>query len=146
VPSTQLDLEIGAYFTDRVGLALGVRVNIKAGLGTLSRVMFNLRGQVQLTQPRFTGINVALHAGIGIGQIQLQPNQRPNPATPDVQMREPWIQTGLLAITGGLTTSYRIINGFGFYVEPEVVLLVPLGAGNKMTWGLDLAAGVEIAF
>ncbi|MBK6808005.1 MAG: tetratricopeptide repeat protein [Sandaracinaceae bacterium] len=146
VPSHQLDIEVGGYFTDRVGLAVGVRVNIKAGLGTLSRVMFNLRGQLQLTRPTFTGINVALHAGIGIGQIQLQPTQRPNPATPDVRMREPWIQTGLLSVSAGLTTSYRVFNGFGFYLEPELVVLVPMGAGNKMSWGLDLAGGVEISF
>ena len=62
-------LSFSPIITDRVGLAVGVRVNIKAGLGTLSRVMFNLRGQLQLTRPTFTGINVALHAGIGIGQI-----------------------------------------------------------------------------
>jgi hypothetical protein len=146
VPSYQLDIEFGGYFTDRIGLAVGVRVNIKAGLGTLSRVNFNLRGQLQLTQPRFEGVNVALHAGIGIGQIQLQPTQRPNPATPDVRVKEPWIQTGLLSVSAGLTTSYRVLNGFGFYVEPELVVLVPMGAGNKMSWGFDLAAGVEISF
>lgn len=146
VPSYQLDIEIGGYFTDRVGVAAGVRVNVQAGLGTLSRVMFNVRGQLQLTQPSFTGLNVALHAGVGIGQIQLQPTQRSNPATPDVRVKEPWIQTGLLAVSAGLTTSFRIVNGFGLYLEPEFVVLLPMGAGNKTSWGLDLAMGVEISF
>jgi hypothetical protein len=146
LPSYQLDTEIGAYFTERLGVAVGVRVNIRAGLGTLSRLMFNVRGQLRLTRPSLTGMHIALHGGVGFGQIQLQPNQRPNPATPDVRMREPWIQTGLLSVTGGLTASYRIFDGFGFYVEPEGVLLLPLGAGNKLSFGVDLAAGVELAF
>ena len=53
---------------------------------------------------------------------------------------------GLLSVSAGLTTSYRVFNGFGFYLEPELVVLVPMGAGNKMSWGLDLAGGVEISF
>ena len=60
------------------------------------------------------GFNFAAHAGIGIGQIQVRPDQDPAPATVDpnqVKPRRPWIQTGLIGVTAGVTLSVRVLNG-----------------------------------
>lgn len=143
LPNGGLHVTVGAYFSDRVGIAVGARASIRAGQGTLARLHFNARLQFRVTDPTWEGLDVALFAGLGVGQIQLQPKQN---ARGSETVARPFIQTGLLSVQAGANMVYRIVNGFGIVLEPRGIVLLPVGAGNTLTFGIDLALGVQVGF
>jgi len=134
-----LQLGVGAWFTDRVGVSLHARVAPQAGAGTLSRVLLGARFQYRLIVPRPRGFHLAAHLGLSVGQVQVRPKQVAT--TPGGSIDRPWAQTGIGGAQLGVTAGYRFTDNIGMFVTPELFALFP-----SSSFGLNVVAGLDFAF
>ncbi|MCA9528691.1 MAG: hypothetical protein KC543_00995 [Myxococcales bacterium] len=132
LPTFDLDLTVGYWLSERLGLALRVRGQPHAGHGTLTHAGFGLRGLYALTPARARGFDAAMYAGFDVGQLQLQPDQGTvsvsNPDTSKVEtvrVKRPFLKTSLFSMHLGVTLGWHLTQVFGLYVEVGAGYFIP---------------------
>jgi hypothetical protein len=133
LPSIAIRATVGYYLTDRFALAGSVRFQPVAGVGTLSNLLLQLRGQYLLTEPAATGVHVAPFLGASVGQIQFAPDQQ--------DLLTPWIRSGLGGVQLGSVVGYRFMRNFGLVATPEMHILFP-----DFLFVFDVTASIEVGF
>jgi hypothetical protein len=125
-----LELNLGYWVHERVGIGVFVRLALKAGDGTMSRLLFGGRLQVRLTKPAATGFEVLGFVGGGAGQYQVQAADT-----------EPFAISGLTNVNFGLQAAYRFTDNVGLFFRYAVHLMFPTSL-----FAMDPTLGLQLAF
>jgi hypothetical protein len=127
---------IGYFVSERISLALLMRLQFSAGEGTFSNMLLGARAEYMFSDPKPKGFFASMYLGGTFGQIQAKP-----PATGNTD-EAPFIKSGLQGGHLGANLRYRVHKNFGFYVAPELDMQFP-----TFLWNIDLTlAGLEAAF
>jgi len=128
-------IHAGYFLTESLSIAAVWRLQLEAGKGSLANMLLGARAEWVFTPARRTGAMASVFAGATVGQIQVQP------AASGGGEGAPWIVSGPMGAHVGTTLRYRISEGFGLFVSPELDLQFPDMLGN-----IDLTLGPEAAF
>ncbi len=133
VPTFAIRFAAGYYFLPFLGVAVYGRFQPFSGQGAFSFGVVGARIQLRVTEPSATGLDVAVHAGGGGGQVQLQP--------PGNGPNAPYIISGYGNISVGSTLAYRFSRNFGLMAEVDFLFMVP-----SFMFVTDITGGVQVAF
>ncbi|MCB9618404.1 MAG: hypothetical protein H6724_03005 [Sandaracinus sp.] len=125
-----LELNLGYWVHARVGIGLFVRLALKAGEGTMSRILFGGRLQVRLTKPVASGFELVAFVGGGAGQYQVQAADT-----------EPFAISGLTNVNFGFQAAYRFTDNVGLFFRYAVHLMFPTSL-----FAMDPTLGLQLAF
>ncbi len=125
-----LELNLGYWVHERVGLGVFVRLALKAGEGTMSRILVGGRLQFRLTKPTTSGFEAVAFVGGGAGQYQVQAADT-----------EPFAISGLTNVNFGLQTAYRFTDNVGLFFRFAAHLMVPTSL-----FAIDPTLGLQFAF
>jgi hypothetical protein len=136
VSNLALRLNPGYFVTERFALSMPVRIQFKAGKGTLSHVLIGARGELLFTKmDKATGVPISWFFGATFGQIQAKPPPK------DPTRASPFVVSGLFGVHTGVNFRIRVHRNFGFIIAPEVDLQIP-----DLMFNVDIGGGVEGAF
>ncbi len=136
VPALALRLNPGYFISKRFGLSLPVRIQFKAGKGTLANLLIGIRGEYLFSEmDKATGVPVSWFFGATVGQIQAKPPPK------DPKRPAPFAVSGPFGVHTGVNVRIRVHRNFGFILSPEIDAQLP-----RFMLNLDLAGGVEGAF
>jgi len=125
---------LGAWILDWLGLEATMRIAFSGGQGTLANMLIGGRviGRVTagLDNPL---LDIRLHLGTTVGQIQPQPPQNGAP--------EPFIRSGLNGIDFGAAYVANFNKHIAIFVEVDAQFLFPVSLFN-----LDLNFGLQAGF
>lgn len=136
VPNLAIRLNPGYFVSERFALSMPVRIQFKAGKGTLSHVLIGARGELLFSKmDKATGVPVSWFFGATFGQIQAKPPPK------DPKRASPFVVSGMFGVHTGVNVRIRVHRNFGFIIAPEFDLQLP-----DMMINVDIAGGVEGAF
>jgi hypothetical protein len=126
-----VDLQAGAYLSQRFALGVFLRITPDAGQDTpLNHTLFGVQGELALTAQRPAGFWANVGVGFGFGRIEVQAGS-PHGA-------RPYATSGPFEAHAVLAFGYRFVPYFGVYATPTVRVLFP-----DRLWMLEPTLGVE---
>lgn len=131
VSSALFDLAAGVRVWRELAVALTLRFNPNAGLGTLASSLFGAELSWSLLAPPRRGFFADVQGGFGVGQIQVRPGT-------DSERKGPFVSSGLYNLRTGVLFGYRIAPRFGLFAGITLHAMLP----NTLL-AFDPKAGVE---
>lgn len=125
-----IEIHAGGWLHSRIALGVFARIAVKAGEGSLSRILFGGRVSVRLTRPTREGFEAVAYLGGGGGQYQVQ--------APDT---EPFAISGLVNLHLGLGATYRFTPNVGVFARFTAHIMLPTSL-----FAMDPTLGLQVAF
>jgi hypothetical protein len=126
-----IDIQAGAYLTERLALAAVLRIAPDAGYGTLNHTLFGPQLEYAFVAPASRGFWLNGGFGFAFGRIQIDLDKD--------STSNPYASSGPYEAHALVALGYRFVPNFGMYATSTLRVLFP-----DTLWLLEPTLGVEV--